>query len=418
MREIFFADAKITEDENVVNTARKLLKDWKIIKKTLTPKKDKARSNTFNNVNNGAGVIIVQPAKLAIHNNANPTTNLATAIQSHTSMKRSTEDVEDASSSGIGTWENLTREKKKVYQCLLGRFLRCAISKMAPREQLLIMKSINEEEEYTLVDGEVINACREIQLIAANQKIIKDEAEDAIARIKTNSNNKDIKLASNIVSDCLFRFLNNTTSNNHKQGEAVMIIDKIKPYLLHSLISKIDFIKHDWLTYHLVTSDGQIMMPDFVLFIELSSAINDEVFFMEVKRKGNHSNNTLENDMIKLSKEMHIALNKLVVKKVKKPEVVGLLVEDHKAVAYKMDIKYNGQYRMIEISRFHFARDISDDILLLPAIIEKLNQMKKIIERTVSNLYNSENEEVVDLTAYTRKSCKSPLLINQDAIKV
>lgn len=69
------------------------------------------------------------------------------------------------------------------------------------------------------------------------------------------------------------------------------------------------------LTYHLVTSDGQIMMPDFVLFIELSSAINYEVFFTEVKRKGNHSNNTLKNDMIKLSKEIHIALNKLVVKK-------------------------------------------------------------------------------------------------------
>ncbi|PHZ11633.1 uncharacterized protein RHIMIDRAFT_244120 [Rhizopus microsporus ATCC 52813] len=172
------------------------------------------------------------------------------------------------------------------------------------------------------------------------------------------------------------------------------------------------------LTYHLVTSDGQIMMPDFVLFIKLSSAISYEVFFMEVKRKGNHSNNTLENDMIKLSKEMHIALNKLVVKKVKKPEVVGLLAEDHKAVAYKMDIKYNGQYRMIEISRFHFARDISDDILLLPTIIEKLNQMKKIIERTISNLYNSKNEEVVDLAAYTRKPCKNPVLISQDAIKV
>ncbi|ORE00754.1 hypothetical protein BCV72DRAFT_170462, partial [Rhizopus microsporus var. microsporus] len=106
-------DAKITEDETVVNTARKLLKDWKIIKKTLTPKKDKARSNTFNNVNNGAGVIIAQPAKLVIHNNANLATSLAIAIQSHTSMKRSTEDVEDASSSGIGTWESLAREKKK-----------------------------------------------------------------------------------------------------------------------------------------------------------------------------------------------------------------------------------------------------------------------------------------------------------------
>ncbi|KAG0734888.1 hypothetical protein G6F57_007010 [Rhizopus arrhizus] len=260
------------------------------------------------------------------------------------------------------------------------------------------MKSINEEEEYTLVDGEVVNACREIQLIAANQKITKDEAEDAIARIKINSNNKDIKLASNIVSDCLFRFLNNTTSNNHKQGEAAIIIDKIKPYLLHSLISKIDFVKHDWLTYHLVTPSGQFMMPDFVLFIELSSAINYEVFFMEQRNA--------------------YCIKQVGGKKVKKPEVVGLLVEDHKAVAYKMDIKYNGQYRMIEISRFHFARDISDDILLLPTIIEKLNPMKKIIERTILNLYSSENEEVMDLTAYTRKSCKSPMLISQDTIEV
>jgi hypothetical protein len=77
-------------------------------------------------------------------------------------------------------------------------------------------------------------------------------------------------------------------------------------------------------------------------------------------------------------------------------------VEDHKAVAYKMDIKYNGQYRMNKISRFHFARGISDDILLLPTIIEKLNQMKKIIERTISNLYNSENEEVGTCNTYRR----------------
>lgn len=77
------------------------------------------------------------------------------------------------------------------------------------------------------------------------------------------------------------------------------------------------------LTYHLVTPSGQFMMPDFVLFIELSSAINYEVFFMEVKRKGNLSNNTLENDMIKLSKEMHIALNKLVVKKLRNQKLLA-----------------------------------------------------------------------------------------------
>jgi hypothetical protein len=43
-----------------------------------------------------------------------------------------------------------------------------------------------------------------------------------------------------------------------------------------------------------------------------------------------------------------------------------------------MNLKYNGQYCMIEISRFHFARDCADDVLLIPAILEKLNQIKVI----------------------------------------
>lgn len=92
------------------------------------------------------------------------------------------------------------------------------------------------------------------------------------------------------------------------------------------------------------------MIPDLALFIEPNSGTQYELFFVEVKRKGNHRNNHLKDDLVKLGKKMHTALNKLVEKKVKNPEVVGLLLEDCNAVAYKMTLDYDGQYQMTEIS--------------------------------------------------------------------
>lgn len=63
---------------------------------------------------------------------------------------------------------------------------------------------------------------------------------------------------------------------------------------------------------------------------------------------------------------MHTALNRLIEKKVKNPEIVGLLLEDCNAVAYKMTLGYDGQYKMTEISRFNFTRrENVDDILLI-----------------------------------------------------
>lgn len=49
-----------------------------------------------------------------------------------------------------------------------------------------------------------------------------------------------------------------------------------------------------------------------------------------------------------------------------------------------MDLKYNGQYRMMKISEFNFIRKTPDDILLLPTIMEKLNQIKVILFNTIS----------------------------------
>lgn len=83
------------------------------------------------------------------------------------------------------------------------------------------------------------------------------------------------------------------------------------------------------LTYQLANPGDKMMIPDFMLFAKLPSAIKYKVFFVEVKRKGNYNNNCLQNDVIKLEKEVHLALNKLVHKKVGTQK---LLVEDHQAV--------------------------------------------------------------------------------------
>jgi hypothetical protein len=47
---------------------------------------------------------------------------------------------------------------------------------------------------------------------------------------------------------------------------------------------------------------------------------------VEVKRKGNYHNNNLGDDIVKLGKEMQIALNKLVKRRVRNPEIVGILI--------------------------------------------------------------------------------------------
>lgn len=74
-------------------------------------------------------------------------------------------------------------------------------------------------------------------------------------------------------------------------------------------------------------SDGQLMIPDFVVYVDPISTIKFELFIIEVKKHGNYGNGNLEKDLIKLGKEMQLALDKLVLYKVENPEVVGLLVE-------------------------------------------------------------------------------------------
>lgn len=73
-------------------------------------------------------------------------------------------------------------------------------------------------------------------------------------------------------------------------------------------------------------NDGQLIIPDLILYITLLSAINFELFVVKIKKHGNFSNGSFENDMIKLGKEMKLVLDKMVAYKVNSPEVIGHLI--------------------------------------------------------------------------------------------
>ncbi|KAG1466911.1 hypothetical protein G6F46_000479 [Rhizopus delemar] len=252
------------------------------------------------------------------------------------------------------------------------------------------------------MEDEVILACRRIQMMLYDDLIDEDVVEKKIGNIKSSSNNQNVKAVAKLLSSVLRQC---TVEKSEQKHETSLIIESLQPFIFSCVISRIKDIKFEWMTYHLVPPSGhpnnQTMLPDLVLYADPISKMNYELFFVEVKRKGNFANGHLESDIVKLGKEMQIAINKLILRKVKCPEVVGLLVEGYVATAYKMDLKFNGQYRMVEISKFNFTCNSVGDIMLVPTIMEKLYQIQAIISETLQSLYNSfdDIEESEDTTS-------------------
>lgn len=69
------------------------------------------------------------------------------------------------------------------------------------------------------------------------------------------------------------------------------------------------------LTYRLTQpADTQLVIPDLAPFFEPDSGNNYEIFFVEVK-KASWQNTYLGDGLVKLGKEIHASLNKLIKKK-------------------------------------------------------------------------------------------------------
>ncbi|KAG1051327.1 hypothetical protein G6F43_006453 [Rhizopus delemar] len=277
---------------------------------------------------------------------------------------------------------------------------------LTPGQSELVLKDVVDNSKFDFVENEVVLACRNMQ--KAVKTLDPEQAENAIDMIKVNHQNKQIKIACAIALSVM-----NQTDRLYAVGEATLIIESLRPFLLHCVLSQLKGVEGEWMTYNLKPhpnhSSKQTMKPDFALYLSPSSAINYELFFVEVKRKGNYANGTGESDTVKLGKEMKIALDKLMIKKVKNPEIVGIVVEDHTAIVFKMDLCYNGQYRMVELSKFLFFSHMTDEILLLPDILEKLAQVKRIIGETVKKVYAGiEEDDPEDHSNFIRATCEYP----------
>lgn len=108
------------------------------------------------------------------------------------------------------------------------------------------MKNLNTKEHLKPVDDEVMNACQKIHHVLNDDDIDRDRAEEAVDEIKSSSPNKSVKLALKIISSILFKLVDNHKSNNQTQGEAILIIENIRPFLNHCIISQLEGVKYEW----------------------------------------------------------------------------------------------------------------------------------------------------------------------------
>ncbi|GAA5802401.1 hypothetical protein HPULCUR_007866 [Helicostylum pulchrum] len=222
---------------------------------------------------------------------------------------------------------------------------------------LNITKGLNSIEETTVL------TCFHVL------KILQD-ANDEIDKLRTTCVNQQSKTATRIMSSLLYKYF----SSVQKDSESNLTIETLRPFIKHIIVSTCADIKLE-------------------------------------------CNGTLENDMVKLGKEMKLAVDKLITYKVDSPEITGLLIRGLNVTVMKMNLQYNGQYRLIEISTFFLVRDTIDDIMLIPSIVQKLDQVRQIVQDTMENVYEAIRKELCSTrvnNTFMRKDCHSPVTVKEE----
>lgn len=91
-----------------------------------------------------------------------------------------------------------------------------------------------------------MNACQKIHRLLNDDDIDRDGAEEAVDEIRLSSPNKSVKIALKIISSMVFKLVDNRKSTYQTQGEATLIIENIRPFLNHCIISQLEAVKYEW----------------------------------------------------------------------------------------------------------------------------------------------------------------------------
>lgn len=70
-----------------------------------------------------------------------------------------------------------------------------------------------------------------------------DKREDEIDIIKTNSRNKNVKIAARIIKDIIPHIRSNLLN---RQDEANQIIELLRPFLLYCWTTQLTGVKYEW----------------------------------------------------------------------------------------------------------------------------------------------------------------------------
>lgn len=96
-------------------------------------------------------------------------------------------------------------------------------------------------------------------------------------------------------------------------------------------------------------------------------------------------NSYVESDLVKLAKQMKVALNALVVEGVTKPKVCGVHYEGENVETYAMDISSPRLYRLTNASKIKLFKNL-DQISLLPNAITHSLCIKGVAVETATKI--------------------------------
>ncbi|KAI9247679.1 hypothetical protein BDA99DRAFT_489217 [Phascolomyces articulosus] len=115
--------------------------------------------------------------------------------------------------------------------------------------------------------------------------------------------------------------------------------------------------------------------------------------------------------MVRLGKELKIMADKLVRAGVHNPTPIGMIVKETKLQIFKMVLDGPGAYVMVEMCSLNLLRTPAD-IPLVPVLVERFTQVKRIVEQMVSNLYDASNCENTrnGQLDWLRDTCKTPII--------
>ncbi|KAL1927240.1 hypothetical protein VTP01DRAFT_3869 [Rhizomucor pusillus] len=151
--------------------------------------------------------------------------------------------------------------------------------------------------------------------------------------------------------------------------------------LLHTVFESEALLKTNCLT-----DTKGTLKPDFIVYVK---TINTHGEILAAEFKPPNAVCQLESDKVKLSKEMRLMYNRLVIFGVSNQVVCGILVENHTISTFKMDMPSPRFYRVTKLSEAAIFKSIRE-FSLIPDMLVKIMQVKDIalltarkIERTM-----------------------------------